>query len=205
LVNEIAVAMLLGVFGVKITLIYVFSGILLWVVWGYILGKLHLEKYIADFVLKIRDTAWNEEIMSMQATWKERFQISSKEWWGITKKIVPYILLWVGVGWLIHGFVPTWFFEGSLSKGNFFAVPMAVIIGIPMYANATSIIPIIQALIAKWVPLWTGLAFMMAVVWLSLPEFLILKKVMKLPLLFIYFGIIGLFIIVLGYFYNLVL
>jgi len=101
--------------------------------------------------------------------------------------------------------VPTWFFEKYITKDNIFAVPMAVLIWIPMYANATSIIPIIQALIVKWVPLWTGLAFMMAVVGLSLPEFLILKKVMKVQLLLIYFGLIGFFMIILGYFYNMFL
>ncbi|MDD4151881.1 MAG: permease, partial [Candidatus Gracilibacteria bacterium] len=105
----------------------------------------------------------------------------------------------------IHGFVPSGFFETYISKDNPFAVPIAVILGIPMYANATSVIPIIQALIVKGVPLGTGLAFMMAVVGLSLPEFLILKKVMKIQLLLIFFGLVGFFIILLGYFFNAVL
>ncbi len=203
LVNEVAIALFIGIFGIKITLIYMISGILLWVVGWILLSKLNLERYVADFILKMRQEASSETIH--KKSWQETFKESSKEWWNITKKVLPYVLVWVGIGGLIHGFVPVGFFENYITKDNPFAVPLAVIIGIPMYANAVSIIPIIQALIVKGVPLWTGLAFMMAVVGLSLPEFLILKKVMKIQLLLIYFGTIWFFIILLGYFYNIIL
>ena len=203
LVNEVAIAMFLGIFGLKTTLIYMWSGIFLWMVWGWILGKMKLEKYVEDFVWNIKVN--NSEVIDTKKTWKQVWKESSKEGIAITKKVLPYVLLWVGLGALIHWFVPTWFFEKYISKDNIFAVPIAVIVGIPMYANATSIIPIVQALIVKWIPLWTGLAFMMAVVGLSLPEFLILKKVMKMKLLLIYFGLIGFFMILLGYFFNMVL
>lgn len=213
LVNEVAIAMFLGIFGIKTTLIYMWSGIFLWMVWGWILGKMRLEKYVEDFVWNIRNTSQNSALTPNPSpkdrgeskTWKQVWIESSREGIAITKKVLPYVLLWVGLGALIHWFVPTGFFEKYISKENPFAVPIAVIVGIPMYANATSIIPIVQALIVKWIPLWTWLAFMMAVVGLSLPEFLILKKVMKIQLLLIYFGLIGFFMMVLGYFFNMVL
>ncbi|MFA6080341.1 MAG: permease [Candidatus Gracilibacteria bacterium] len=200
LVNEVALAMLLGIFGLKITLIYAISGIVLGMVGGFILGKLKLEKYVADFIWKT--PVHNAGMAITKKTWKQVWRESSREGLQITKKILPYVLLGVAVGAGIHGFVPEGFFAQYISEDTPFAVPIAVILGIPMYANATSVIPIIQALIAKGVPLGTGLAFMMAVVGLSLPEFLILKKVMKLPLLLTFFGLVGFCIILLGYFYN---
>lgn len=203
LVNEVAIAMFLGIFWLKTTLIYMWSWVVLGVIWWWILGKMKLEKYVADFVWNIK--ANSSETVEIKKTWKQVWKESSKEGIVITKKILPYVMLGVWLGALIHGFVPTWFFEKYINKDNIFAVPLAVILWIPMYANATSIIPIVQALITKWIPLWTGLAFMMAVVGLSLPEFLILKKVMKIQLLLIYFGLIGFFMILLGYFFNFVL
>lgn len=203
LVNEVAIAMFLWIFWIKITLIYVFSWIFLWIIWWYILGKMKLEKYVADFVWNINSK--NIEILENKKDWKQIWKESSKEWIAITKKVLPYVILWVWVWAIIHWFVPSWFFETYISKDNPFAVPIAVILWIPMYANATSVIPIIQALIVKWVPLGTWLAFMMAVVGLSLPEFLILKKVMKIKLLLIFFGLVWFFIILLWYFFNAVL
>ncbi|MDD3646156.1 MAG: permease [Candidatus Gracilibacteria bacterium] len=203
LVNEVAIAMFLGIFGVKITLIYIFSGIVLGMLGGFILGKMKLEKHVEDFVWNIKRN--NKELQETKKTWKQIWSESSKEGIAITKKILPYVILGVGVGAIIHGFVPAGFFEKYIAKDNIFAVPMAVLSGIPMYANAAGVLPIINSLIAKGVPLGTGLAFMMAVVGLSLPEFLILKKVMKLKLLLIFFGLVGFFIILLGYFYNAVL
>jgi uncharacterized protein len=203
LVNEVAIAMFLWIFWLKITLIYMLSWIFLWMLWGFILWKMKLEKYVADFIwnIKINETK-SEEI---KKTWKIIWKESSKEWFDITKKVLPYVILWVWIWAMIHSFIPTWFFENYISKDNPFAVPIAVIFGIPMYANATSVIPVIQALIVKWVPLGTWLAFMMAVIGLSLPEFLILKKVMKIQLLLIFFGLVWFFIIILWYFFNIVL
>lgn len=201
LVNEIAIAMFLGIFWLKITAIYVVSGIVLWTLWWWILGKLGLEKYLADFIQTKREHQ-GLEIDQIKILFSQRINDVSKEAWNITKKVMPYVLLGVAVGAAIHGFVPTGFFEDSITKSNPFAVPLAVILGIPMYANATSVIPIVQALIAKWIPLWTGLAFMMAVVGLSLPEFLILKKIMKMRLLVIFFSVIWFFMILLWYFFN---
>lgn len=141
-------------------------------------------------------------IETVSVTFRERLTDVAKDARSLAKKIIPYVLLGVGVGAAIHGFVPTGFFENYITKDNLFAVPLAVLIGIPMYADSTGVMPVLQALIAKWIPLWTWLAFMMAVVTLSLPQFLVLKKVMKTRLLLTFFWITGLCIILLGYFYN---
>lgn len=204
LVDSVAIALLLGMFGLKITAIYVISWIVLWILWWRILWKMKLEKYLADFIQQKRnniDKSYQEDIT---IAFKERIHQVSKDARILAKKIIPYILLWVSVGAAIHGFVPTGFFENYITKDNLFAVPIAVLIWIPMYADSTWVMPVVQALIAKWIPLWTWLAFMMAVVALSLPAFLILKKVMKSKLLFLFFWITGLCIILLGYFFNLI-
>lgn len=204
LVNEVAIAMFLWIFWIKVTAIYMISGIVMGIVGWWFLGKLKLERYLADFI-QAKRASQSVEIVQRKIVFSQRIKEVSREAWSITKKVTPYVLLWVAVGAAIHGFVPTGFFEAYITKQNPFAVPLAVIIWIPMYANATSVIPIVQALIAKWIPLGTWLAFMMAVVGLSLPEFLILKKVMKMKLLLIFFGVVGLSIMILWYFFNIVL
>lgn len=204
LVNEVAIAMFLGIFGFKVTAIYMISGIVMGMFGWWVLGKMRLEKYLADFI-QVKRASQSIEIMQKNIIFSQRIKEISKEARNITVKIIPYVLLWVGVGAAIHGFIPTGFFQQYISKNNPFAVPIAVIVGIPFYANATSVIPIVQALIAKWIPLGTWLAFMMAVVGLSLPEFLILKKIMKTKLLLIFFGVVGLCMMILGYFFNAVL
>lgn len=205
LVDGVVIALLLGIFGIRITLIYVISGVFLWMVWWWILGKMKLEKYLADFIQQKRNTIQTNYQEETKTCFKERSKQVLEESRSIIKKIIPYILLWVGVGSAIHGFVPTGFFEAYVTKETILAVPIAVLAGIPMYADSTSVMPIVQALIAKWIPLWTWLAFMMAVVALSLPQFLILKKVMKMELLLLFFGVVWMCIILLGYFYNIVL
>ncbi len=204
LVNEVAIAMFLWIFWIKVTAIYMISWIVMGMIGWRFLGKLKLERYLADFI-QAKRASISVEIVQRKIVFSQRIKEVVKEAWSITKKVTPYVLLWVAVGAAIHGFVPTGFFEHYITKNNPFAVPIAVIVGIPMYANATSVIPIVQALIAKWIPLGTWLAFMMAVVGLSLPEFLILKKVMKTKLLLIFFGVVGLAIMILGYFFNAVL
>lgn len=201
LVNEVAVAMFLGIFWIKVTAIYMWSWIVLWTLWWWILGKMWLEKHLADFIQNQRSNSWTY-VEKITIAFKERLKEVTQEARSITKKVMPYVLIGVAIGGAIHGFIPTGFFEQYITKSNPFAVPLAVILWIPMYANAMGVIPIVQALIAKWIPLWTGLAFMMAVVGLSLPEFFILKKVMKIKLLLIFFWITGLCMILLGYFFN---
>lgn len=201
LVNEIAIALFIGLFWFKITLIYVISGIVLGVLWWFIIGKLNLEKYVAEFVWKGNK---NIDKSSNELSLKTKFKHISKEALGIIKQITPYLAVWIMIGAIIHGYVPFGYFEQYISKDNILAVPLAVFLGIPLYVNASGAIPIVQSLIAKGIPLGTGLAFMMWMVWLSLPEFLILKKVMKIKLLLIFFGIGAFFMILLWYFYNII-
>jgi len=200
LVNEAAVVLFVGLFGWNITLWYVFAGVFLGVVGGFILGKLKLEKYVADYVWKIKVQKYKAvEDKESPSVLAKRFW---QEGWQITKKILPYVLAGIALGAVIHGFVPTGFLEKYITKDNLLAVPISVLIAVPMYANATSVIPIMQALVEKGIPLGTALAFMMAVVGLSLPEALILKKVMKIQLLVYFFGITAVSIIIIGYAFN---
>ncbi|MBN1778748.1 MAG: permease [Candidatus Buchananbacteria bacterium] len=203
LVNEVALALFIGLFGLKITMIYLISGMAIGIIGGYILGKLHLEKYVENFIYQTKLNHQNLSIKKLPA--KKIAVIVSKEAFEITRKIVPYLLAGIAIGAIIHGYIPAGYFEKYLATKNIFAVPMAVILAIPLYSNASGVIPIIQALVAKGVPLGTALAFMMAAVGLSLPEALILKKVMKWPLLASFFGIVGVGIIILGYLFNIFL
>ncbi|MDY0302677.1 MAG: permease [Candidatus Moranbacteria bacterium] len=204
LVNEVAIAMFVGLFGWKIALVYAGAGILLGMIGGWLIGKLKMEKYIAEFVWKNNS---NNEAGSEKE--KNKFssqvlKITAREAWDISKKIIPYILLGVGLGAIIHGYVPEGFFEKYINKDNPWAVPAAVILAVPLYSNATGVIPIIESLIDKGVPLGTALAFMMAIVGLSLPEALILKKVIRLPLLATFFGVVALGMILIGYIFNFI-
>ena len=203
LVNEAAVVLFVGLFGWKITLWYVFAGVFLGVIGGFILGKLKLEKYVADYVWKLQSQKY--QAVEKKETKSALAKIFWLEGWQITKKILPYALAGIALGAAIHGFVPTGFLERYITKDNLFAVPIAVILAVPMYANATSVIPIMQALVEKGIPLGTALAFMMAVVGISLPEALILKKVMKIQLLVYFFTITAISIILIGYAFNLFL
>ncbi len=209
LINEAAIVLFIGLFGWKITLIYVLSGIFLGVFGGYILGKMRLEKYIADGVIKKEELDARKVDLPAIKKEKQSFRVLLKifwrDAWQLTRQLMPYILVGVAIGALIHGYVPIGFFEKYISASNLFAVPLAVIIAVPFYANAVGVIPIMQALVDKGIPIGTALAFMMAVVGLSLPEALILKKVMKPRLLISFFVVVSLSIIVIGYLFNIFL
>lgn len=198
LVNEVALALFVGLFGLKVTLIYALSGIFLGVIGGIILGKLKIEKYIDKKFLNITNPP-----VCNAGTNAVSFQHISKEAFTIIKKIYIYILAGIAIGALIHGYVPTGYFEYYLSGQTWWSVPLAVILAVPLYSNASGVIPVIQALVAKGVPLGTALAFMMATVGLSLPEALMLKRVMKFKLLLIFFTVVTLNIIILGYMFNM--
>lgn len=207
LVNEVAVAMFLGAFGLKITAIYVVSGILLGVVGGWVLGKMNLEPLLSDWVKSIQKQAdsqaeqWEEKKLSF---WK-RLPGVLKDSWGIVKGVLVYVLIGIGIGAAMHGFVPEGFFEQYMGKDNWFAVPMATILAVPMYANAAGIVPVVEVFVAKGIPIGTAIAFMMGVVGLSIPEATLLKKVMTWKLIGIFFGVITLFIIISGYLFNIIL
>lgn len=206
LVNEVAVAMFLGLFGLKATLIYSGSGILLGMMGGYILGKFKLDKYLSDWVRQIQENAIkeNEKWEGENAPFIDRLPTILADGWNIVRKVLLYVIIGIAIGAAMHGYVPEHFFTEYLSADKWYAVPLAVIFAVPMYANAAGIVPVIQVFVAKGVPLGTAIAFMMAVVGLSLPEATLLKKVMTWKLIGIFFGTITLFIILLGYLFNFV-
>lgn len=207
LVNEVAVAMFLGTFGLKATLIYAISGILLGTIGGFILEKFKLERYLSQWVKQIQvqsdkeTTQWELEHISFI----KRIPTILNDAWNIVRGVLIYVVIGIAIGAAMHGFVPEGFFETYLAKDNWYSVPLAVILAIPMYANAAGVVPIIQVFVAKGVPLGTAIAFMMGVVGLSLPEATLLKKVMTWRLIGIFFGVVALFIILLGYLFNIIL
>lgn len=207
LVNEVAVAMFLGLFGLKATLIYAGSGIFMGTVGGYILGKFKLEKYLSNWVKQIQTDSEreSEQWEGEKTPFIDRLPYIIKDGWDIVRKVLIYVVIGIAIGAAMHGYVPENFFAKYLSADRWYALPLAVLAGVPMYANAAGIIPVIQVFVAKGVPLGTAIAFMMAVVGLSLPEATLLKKVMTWKLIGIFFGTITLFIIILGYVFNIVI
>lgn len=207
LVNEVAFAMFLGLFGIKATIIYAGSGILMATIGGFFLGKLKLDRYLSDWVKQIQASSQqvSQQWESEKTPFIERLPGIINEGWDIVRKVLLYIIIGIAIGAAMHGFVPENFFTAYLSANKWYAVPLAVILAVPMYANAAGIVPVIQVFVAKGVPLGTAIAFMMAVVGLSLPEATLLKKVMKWKLIGIFFGTISVFIILLGFLFNRIL
>lgn len=198
LVNEYVAVIMLATFGWKITLAYIIAGILIGVVAGLVIGKLGMEKYIEkDFQPENNNN--KEKIYKNQ---KERMGFGIDESISIIKKLWIWVLVGVGIGALIHGFIPENFIQSVISKGGIFSVPIAVILGVPLYANCAAIIPIALVLFEKGFPLGTALAFMMATAALSLPEAIILRKVMRLKLILIFFSVVAIGIVLLGYTFN---
>lgn len=207
LVNEVAIGLFIGLFGVKTTLIYLFSGILLGTVSGAILQKLNLEHLLSPWAKEVLENAQKEQyvFIASQQTLTQRMPVIWNEVIHILKGVIPYVVVGIAIGGAMHGYIPEGFFEQYMNKSNFFAVPIATIMAVPMYSNASGILPIIQVLVAKGIPLGTAIAFMMGVVGLSLPEAMLLKKVMSLKLIAIFFGVVTLCIILSGYLFNLIL
>lgn len=207
LVDAVSVAMFLGMFGWKVTIVYVVSGIVLSMIAGYIIGKLKLEHLLTDWVKKILENKQvvDENYTEERQSFIQRLPIIGKEALGIVKGVSLYILIGIAIGGVMHGFIPTGFFEAYISKDNPFAVPIAVVIGVPMYSNAAGVLPVMQVLVQKGIPIGTAIAFMMAVVGLSIPEGLLLKKVMSTKMLFIFYGVVTACIIISGYMFNLIL
>lgn len=201
-INEVALALLWGMFGIKIALLYIASGLTIATVGGIIIGKLGLEKWVEDFVYQVKMGEVGE---IERPNLKNRTADAVNYTWDLMKKVGPYVLAGVAIGGFIHGYAPQDFLARIAGQGNPFAVPIAVIIGIPLYANAGGAVPIVKVLIEKGLPMGTALAFMMAVTGLSLPEGVILRRVLKPKLLAVFFGTIGVAIIFTGYLFNLVL
>jgi uncharacterized membrane protein YraQ (UPF0718 family) len=201
MVNEVALIMLWGLFGWKIALIYIGSGLLVAVFAGIIIGKLKMEKYVQDYVWEMQ--VGNAEIV--QLTFREKLDYAREYTMGLLKKIWPYVVVGVGLGAFIHGYVPADFLARWAGRDNPFAVPVAVALGVPLYSNAAGVIPIVHALMEKGMAIGTVLAFMMAVTALSLPEAIILKNVLKNRLLAVFFGIVACAIVCVGYLFNAIL
>lgn len=180
LVNEVAVAMFLGSFGVRTTIVYVVSGIVLGMLGGMVLGRMNLDRYLSGWIRDIQRQseaqadAWEAE----KTSFFDRLPSIVRGSWDIVRGVLVYVLVGIGIGAAMHGFVPDGFFERYLAAGNWWSVPLAVILAVPMYANAAGMVPVIEVFVAKGVPLGTAIAFMMSVVGLSLPEATLLKKVM---------------------------
>jgi len=206
LVNEVAIAMFIGMFGLKATLIYVTSGVLLGMVGGIILNKLNLHSLLTPWVQNILANAQKEgELEDDKKPFLQRIPEIIREALGIIKGVIWYILIGIAIGAAMHGFIPTGFFEEYISIDNPFAVPLATILGVPMYSNAAGVLPIIEVFVAKGIPIGTAIAFMMAVVGLSIPEALLLKKVMTWKLITIFFSVVTICIIISGYIFNMIL
>lgn len=201
-----AVAMFLGTFGVRVTLIYVISGIVLGIVGGFVLGKFKLERWLSPWVPKIQQQSQekSDQWKSEHIPFMKRLPSIVRDSWGIVRGVIIYVLIGIGIGAAIHGYIPKDFFAGFLSADKWYGVPLAVIFAVPMYANAAGIVPIIQVPVAKGVSIGTALAFMMAVVGISLPEATMLKKVMTWRLIAIFFGTVSTFIILSGWLFNVI-
>lgn len=207
LVNEVAVAMFLGSFGLQATMVYVVSGILLGCIGGFVLGRMRLEPYLSDWVkhVQAQSEEQTEQWERDNATFTQRLPTIISDAWQIVRSVLVYVLIGIGIGAFMHGFIPEGFFEQYMSRENWYAVPLSVILAVPMYANAAGIVPVVEVFVAKGIPLGTAIAFMMGVVGLSLPEATLLKKVMTWRLISIFFATITLFIILSGYMFNIIM
>ena len=203
MVNEIALVLLYGLFGWKVAAIYLGTGLLIAMIAGWVIGRLHMERYLEEWVLQIHANGGNtsEETLS----WADRIQYGLDAIKDIVGKVWIYVVVGIAVGAGIHGFVPEGFMASIMGKGAWWSVPVAVVIGIPMYSNAAGIIPIVHALIEKGAALGTVLAFMMSVIALSLPEMVILRKVLKPTLIATFIGVVGVGILIVGYLFNFLL
>ena len=202
MVNEVALVLLLGLFGWKTALLYLSTGLMIAVFSGYIIGKLKLEKYVEPWVYKVK--AGQLELDDENLKFSQRIDIGVDAVIEIVGKVWIYIIIGIAVGAGIHSYVPENFMASLMGKEAWWSVPTAVILGVPMYSNAAGIIPIVQALLEKGASLGAVLAFMMSVIALSLPEIIILKKVLKVQLIFVFVGIVATGIIIVGYIFNLI-
>lgn len=200
MVNEIAVVLLYGLFGWKVAAIYTGTGLLIAMVAGWVIGRLKMERYLEEWIYQIQ--AGNVAIDSAPQDWVERIRYGFDAVRDIVGRVWIYVVLGIAVGAGIHGYVPEGFLAAFMGRSAWWSVPASVLIGIPMYSNAAGIIPVVQALLEKGAALGTVLAFMMSVIALSLPEAIILRKVLKPRLIVIFMGVVGLGILIVGYFFN---
>jgi len=202
MVNEVALVLLLGLFGWKVAAIYLGMGLAIAIVSGWIIGRLRMENHVEDWVYETKMGAAGQEA---ELHWPARIRLGLDAVKDIVGRVWIYVLVGIGVGAGIHGYVPENFMASIMGKGAWWSVPLAVVIGVPMYSNAAGIIPIVQALLGKGAALGTVLAFMMSVIALSLPEAIILRKVLKPRLICVFFGVVAAGIMIVGYLFNLIM
>jgi uncharacterized protein len=202
MINEIAIVLLFGLFGWETALLYVSTGLLIAISSGYVIGRLKVERFVEGWVYDIHPSGSGIEEVAL--SFDDRVRSGFEAVNDIVGKVVPYIIAGIAVGAGIHGYVPENFMAGLMGKSAWWSVPIAVLIGVPLYSNAAGIIPIVHALLEKGASLGTTLAFMMAVIGLSLPETIILRKVLKVPLILIFVGVVAAGIVIVGYLFNLV-
>ena len=206
LMNQVAFVLLIGLFGWQVALLYLVSAVVIGIGAGLLLGRMGLEKYVEPFVYDIKKPARAGITLAQEPlTWLERFEQAAEGTWDIIRKVWLFVIIGIGIGAFIHGFVPENALTGIMGKGAWWSVPASVVIGIPLYSNAAGIVPIISALLDKGAAMGTVLAFMMSVVALSVPEMIILRKVLKPRLLAIFVAILGAAIVFTGYLFNLVI
>ena len=201
MVNEVALVLLFGLFGWKIALLYAGTGLSIALIAGWIIGRLRMEKHIESWVFESQVADMPDDAMD----WTARIQAGRQAVRDIVGKVWPFVILGIAVGAGIHGFVPEGFMASMMGRGAWWSVPVAVLLGVPMYSNAAGIIPIVQALLGKGAALGTVLAFMMSVIGLSLPEAIILRNVLKPRLIAVFFGIVAIGITIVGYVFNLIM
>jgi len=202
MINEVAVILLFGLFGFKVAFIYIGTGLVIAIVSGWIIGKLHLEHQVESWVYNIKAGVSNNP--DEKITYNQRIQSGYAAVKEIVGKVWIYIVAGIAVGAAVHGYVPEKFMAQLMGQSTWYSVPLSILIGVPLYSNAAGIIPIVSVLIEKGVPLGTALAFMMSVIGLSLPEMIILKKVLKLPLILTFVGIVSTGILIVGYLFNFI-
>lgn len=203
MVNEVALVMLFGLFGWKIAALYLITGLSVAIVAGWVIGALKMEGHLEDWVQELQKKA--PEASASKITWPERLEAGKDSVKNIVGKVWMYIIIGIAIGAVIHGFVPEGLMAEIMGKDSWWSVPAAVLIGVPMYSNAAGIIPVVQALMGKGASLGPVLAFMMSVIALSLPEIMILKKVLKPRLIMTFVGIVASGILFVGYLFNIVL
>ncbi len=202
MINEIAVVLLFGMFGWKVALVYITTGLMIAIASGLVIGRLKLERFVEDWVYEIEVAQVDTEVSRMIFT--ERIMAGRAAVAEIVLRVWPYVLAGIAVGAGIHGYVPEGFMASFMGKGAWWAVPAAVLLGVPMYSNAAGIIPIVHALLEKGAALGTVLAFMMAVIGLSLPEMIILRNVLKKQLIAVFVGVVATGIVIVGYLFNFI-
>jgi len=201
MVNEVALIMLWGLFGWKIAVIYAGTGVVLAILSGIVIGKLRMEKYVQDSVWEMKVG----EMEVMETGFRDKLLYARDYTKDLLKKLWPYVVIGIGLGAIVHGYIPTDFVVKYAGPGNPFAVLVAVLVGIPLYSNAAGMIPVVQALVGKGMAMGTVLAFMMSVTAISFPEAVILKNVLKMPLIVTFFSIVAVGIIIVGYLFNALL